>query len=356
MINLSNYEEYFLLYIDNELSKEECEAVESFVHQHPHLASELEMLLETKLPAADAVEFSDKSSLYKAADDSINSNNYEEYFLLHTDKELSASQEEEVEHFVLQHPQLQEEFLLIQRAKLVPEDIKCPDKDRLYKKLAKRVIPLYLTRISIAAAVAGAVVLIGSHWINNYSNHTQIAIHTPQSKPVEQPALSTEKQPDPTLTEKKQSEVVIAQRETKKTAQAPVITAKVINNKPGVPGSKKSNDEQVVVHIEPLPLAQQTAPAPEDNILAVNSTVPKHGKVTGLKPLEEIDENESASSMVYVSNDFTTAKPAVYKELNTDDDDQTLYLGSLQLNKAKVNGLVKKVTHLLGSKNKESNL
>ena len=29
MINLSNYEEYFLLYIDNELSKEKCEAVEA---------------------------------------------------------------------------------------------------------------------------------------------------------------------------------------------------------------------------------------------------------------------------------------------------------------------------------------
>src|SRR4051794_981410 len=92
MINLSNYEEYFLLYIDNELSKEECEAVESFVRQHPHLATELDMLQEAKLPADDAVVFNNKSSLYKAADNSINANNYEEYFLLHTDKELSAKQ------------------------------------------------------------------------------------------------------------------------------------------------------------------------------------------------------------------------------------------------------------------------
>ena len=59
---------------------------------------------------------------------------------------------------------------------------------------------------------------------------------------------------------------------------------------------------------------------------------------------------------MYVSNDYAPAKPAVYKELNTEEEDQTLYVGALQLNKAKVNGLVKKVTHLLGGKNKESNL
>ena len=188
MINLSNYEEYFLLYIDHELSKEECEAVESFVGQHPHLAAELEMLKEAKLPAADPVVFNDKSSLYKAAKDSININNYEEYFLLHTDKELSGKQEEDVEQFVLQHPQVQEEFLLLQRAKLVPENIECPDKHRLYKQPAKRVIPLYITRIAVAAAVISSIVLIGSFLMNNNVNHTQVAINTPQSKAVEKTA------------------------------------------------------------------------------------------------------------------------------------------------------------------------
>ena len=49
MINLSNYEEYFLLYIDNELSKEQCEAVEALARQHPHLAAELNMLKDAKL-------------------------------------------------------------------------------------------------------------------------------------------------------------------------------------------------------------------------------------------------------------------------------------------------------------------
>jgi hypothetical protein len=354
MINLSNYEEYFLLYIDNELSKEECQAVEAFVHQYPHLAAELDMLQGAKLPPADAVVFSNKTTLYKVAENSINIDNYEEYFLLHTDKELTATQEEEVEQFVLQHPQLQEEFLLMQRAKLVPENIEYPDKDRLYKKPAKRVIPLYLARMSVAASVAGIIVLVGSYLMNNNSNHPQVAANTPQNKPIEKIA-TPEKQMGVVLPGKEQDEVVIAKNETKRAAQAPVKVAKVGNEKPVPDNIRGSNKEPVIVRIDPLPAAQQTIPAPEDNT-ASNNVAPQYGHVAGLKPLVETDENEPASTVMYVSNDYTPAKPAVYKELNTDEDDQTLYIGALQLNKAKVNGLVKKVTHLLGTKSRESNL
>ena len=127
----------------------------------PASCCRIDMLQGAKLPPADAVVFSDKASLYKA-DNSINIHNYEEYFLLYTDKELTSTQKEEVEQFVLQHPQLQDEFLLLQSVKLLPEDIECPDKGRLYKQPAKRVIPLYLTRIAVAAAISGAIVLIGA--------------------------------------------------------------------------------------------------------------------------------------------------------------------------------------------------
>ena len=147
----------------------------------------------------------------------------------------------------------------------------------------------------------------------------------------------------------------MAQKESKRKGPVPVKATKVVNDKPALPDNEESNNEPVIVKIDPLPAGQQLIPAPEE-VVANNNTSTKHGKVTGLKPLEEINEHESTSSVMYVSNDFASVKPAVYKELNTDEDNQTLYVGALQLNKAKVNGLVKKVTHLLGSKNKESNL
>ena len=40
-INRDNYEEFFLLYADNELSVQEKNAVEDFVRQHPDLEEEL---------------------------------------------------------------------------------------------------------------------------------------------------------------------------------------------------------------------------------------------------------------------------------------------------------------------------
>ena len=355
MINLSNYEEYFLLYIDNELSREACEAVEAFVREHPHLAAELEILQDTKLPPADAVIFDDKTTLYKATDNCININNHEEYFLLHTDKELSATQEAEVEQFVLQHPQYQEEFLLLQKARLTPEVIECPDKHRLYKQPGKRVVPLYITRMAVAAAVAGVVVLAGNFLLNGKGNHTQVAVKTPQHKAVEQTATPG-KQTTVDLPEERQKDVAVTKNETKKQVQAPVKASKVVNTKPLQPDNKQVNDyEPVVAHIDPLPAIQQTIPTP-DNMIASNNATPKQEHTTVLKPLEEVNEDKYASTVMYVSNNDASAKPAVYKELNTDEDDQTLYIGALQLNKAKVNGLFKKATHLLGGKNKESNL
>jgi anti-sigma factor RsiW len=47
-ITRSNYEEFFLLYVDGELSPEQCDAVEAFTALHPDLQEELTSCL---LPA-----------------------------------------------------------------------------------------------------------------------------------------------------------------------------------------------------------------------------------------------------------------------------------------------------------------
>ena len=42
-INYHNYEECFILYMDNELSGDERRMVEAFVQQHPELKEELDL-------------------------------------------------------------------------------------------------------------------------------------------------------------------------------------------------------------------------------------------------------------------------------------------------------------------------
>ncbi|MCB0777731.1 MAG: hypothetical protein KDB99_15615, partial [Chitinophagaceae bacterium] len=83
-INRLNYEEYFILYMDNELSNEERRQVEAFTEQHPDLKEELELLSQYKLePDADIVYKGKEELLKQNGNTAINSNNYEEWFSLY---------------------------------------------------------------------------------------------------------------------------------------------------------------------------------------------------------------------------------------------------------------------------------
>ena len=63
-INIQNYETYFLLYIDNELSIEDRKEVELFILQDAKYAAELSMLSQTVLEPVD-IEYEDKALLYR---------------------------------------------------------------------------------------------------------------------------------------------------------------------------------------------------------------------------------------------------------------------------------------------------
>ncbi len=62
ILDRTNYEEAFLLYVDGELSAEQNNAVEAFAALHPDLQEELDALLTTKLDS-EAVCFQYKESL-----------------------------------------------------------------------------------------------------------------------------------------------------------------------------------------------------------------------------------------------------------------------------------------------------
>ena len=50
-ITRANYEAYFLMYVDGELTPAQSDAVEAFAALHPDLQEELDLLLTTKLDA-----------------------------------------------------------------------------------------------------------------------------------------------------------------------------------------------------------------------------------------------------------------------------------------------------------------
>src|SRR6476469_25902 len=115
-INRHTYEEFFLLYVDNELSPSDRRAVELFVQENPDLLPELEMLKEAVLSPEEPISI-DKSVLYQHTFP-VTEANFEEYFVLYGDDELTREEKEHVEQFVYRHPQHQAEFEVILRARV----------------------------------------------------------------------------------------------------------------------------------------------------------------------------------------------------------------------------------------------
>lgn len=64
-INRETYEEFFLLYNDNELTLDEKRAVENFVRENPDLETELILLQETVLRQDQSIIFDNKELLYR---------------------------------------------------------------------------------------------------------------------------------------------------------------------------------------------------------------------------------------------------------------------------------------------------
>lgn len=82
-----NYEEYFLLYVDNELSVQDRKAVEDFANSSPGYREELDALLQTQLQVPEALNF-DKSLLFKTDTPAID----DLHLVLYIDDELNEAE------------------------------------------------------------------------------------------------------------------------------------------------------------------------------------------------------------------------------------------------------------------------
>ncbi|MBS1497434.1 MAG: hypothetical protein JSU03_08405 [Bacteroidetes bacterium] len=172
MINRNNYETYFLLYIDNELSDTEKKAVEDFVALHADLEEEFIQLQETVLPM-NKVEFTDKANLFKSqAHDEL----LQENMLLLLDGELNKEQENNITSIIEKDKNLQADWDILQHTKLDPsESISFPYKNTLYKKERDTVIIGQFVKWAVAAAILVAGFFWGASLLNNKNNTEGIA-------------------------------------------------------------------------------------------------------------------------------------------------------------------------------------
>ncbi|MEY2812044.1 MAG: hypothetical protein RI991_1039, partial [Bacteroidota bacterium] len=120
MINLSNYEDWFLLYADGELTVAEQEAVLKFVKQNPSLQEEFDLMMGMRFQPETEIKFADHSTLTA------------EYF-------------NELENTYRFEPDLSIQF---------------PNKENLYKRTAAPVISIF----RFAAVAASTIVTAGLIW------------------------------------------------------------------------------------------------------------------------------------------------------------------------------------------------
>jgi hypothetical protein len=355
IINRHNYEELFLLYVDNELNKAEKEAVEQFVQQNPDLAEEMEMLKQAVLPGEN-IEFEQKEVLYNKPE-GIALNNYEEYFLLAVDNELTQTENEEVEKFVLKHPELQDEFTLLEQTRLQPEEIIYTEKEKLYKKEGKEkpVIFLTWTRVSVAAAIVG---LIAMTWFFTQNNG-----HTPANSFTSVPKNSIKKLPAKAETVKQDSQAIdrdVASIQPKIPAKAEAeIKTKVIVRKGAEPNVKK---EVIAVNVVKNKQTESLVSKVKDDKMTEAPTQDKKAfeQTIASARIDSRNSNvikDDAKDVKFANKPSEQNAPlaaqAVYREIDTQENEEenTFYIGSAEINKTKLKGLFKKATRLFERKN-----
>ena len=159
MITRNNYEEFFLLYVDNELSAADRLIVEKWVAENPDLKEEWHLLLQCRIKPDDHLAFADPQSLFKK-EGALAEDNYLEYFLSYVDGELDHATRMSVEDFVRRHPSLRPEFEKLQQTVSVPDPaIVFENKEILYRKEGDRKVVVFPWRIAAAAVIAGAIAL-----------------------------------------------------------------------------------------------------------------------------------------------------------------------------------------------------
>jgi len=304
-IDRHNYEEFFILYLDKELSDEQRRQVEEFIQNNPDLEEELEVLSHYKFSPETNLVFEQKDQLYKEETLSdIDVNNYQEWMLLYVDAELTPGQQGNLEGFLRKYPARKKELQDLQQARLSPESISFPDKEVLYKRSTrKRPIPLYWWRaaaILLMILLAGTAVLIRN---NNQTPGNEALVNQPGSTtPLEQPPSPDKVFPFPARDEEIIQPSILASKETKQLKQ-PVVP----NNSNNL-GKLNREEKKENLFADQLPGNNLPVHLENQTIATINTT-----------PKENIKEDQLPAIKTELVTNNSTAPSNIINATYTED-------------------------------------
>lgn len=351
-INRNNYEEYFILYADSELTNLQKKEVDRFVEINKDLQQEFNMFQMTVQSADEEIAFPLKNRLYKESGLFIDETNYEEKFILFYDGELNLDEENKVNQFVSNNPQFLSEFNLFSQSKLIADEhMVFGTKHLLLKNESHgKIVPLIYWRALAAAMIAG----LGIWFTFSYFNQAKITSPGIATAPI---AKSINQVSEIKTNEKDTSNLQLATRRKESNDSyavvekvKPTTSVSVVKEKKEVPilADKKEVTESVAQLTEkiknqdkikiqepriqiPQTIDNPTSLAVNDASLAINGKVPSVQIDKEKKP-EEAQNYATATSNVNRANN----ENYIFYNVKTED-----------FNKTKVGGFLRKLKRIV---------
>ena len=350
-ITRHNYEEYFILYMDNELTPEERGMVDAFVLLHPDLKEELDLLLQYKFtPDTDIVFFGKQELLKGQAESLVNLSNYQEYLMLYIDNELNPAQIAAVDQFASENIAVKKELDLLRFTRLQPETIPFPDKASLYRKEEKvRALPVRWWRAAAAILILGFG--LTTLWITNRKPGDSLAAgNTGTKESIKSPAPI---QPDA-------GKDVLATSADTMGRNAVTGTENLAQTKNNTTGfNKQSNgkqqpdkqyqlpepDKKDALASNPQQQPSNNLPKPENNPnytdkqdAVVVTPVPANNNAKGILTKTDVTNSNTSSPQIKQAVDFAVNR----------SDDQGIETAGNDGKKNKLRGFFRKVTRTFG--------
>jgi hypothetical protein len=256
-ITRHNYETFFLLYVDKELSAAERKAVDVFVQENPDLQMELSLLQQTVVNGEDVV-LDKKDWLFMEEDISA----LQENLLLYADNELTAADKNAVDTLLASDKKAQTEWNILQQTRLQPDmAVVFADKQSLYRKEDTRVVGFKWWRAAAAAVLLGFGLWTG---VSVYKNYSAAKTGTEE--------LANSKKTNPgQIKNNTDSGNTTNQPDEKSVTENVTLTAAKKNNDDQVTENiksavEKSNNQNAVSSIENTTVQNSTNKKPDNNL------------------------------------------------------------------------------------------
>lgn len=151
IINIENYEAFYLDFLEGNLKEEETRAFELFLEQHPDLKVDEELPnLSEQLNLSLDRDFLSSMKMFNVTEN-ITENNCEQFMIAAVEEILPTTKKIELNDFLAKRNDLRSEFAFYEKTKLVADfNVTYTEKSSLKKGF---VIPMYAKFVAIAASL-----------------------------------------------------------------------------------------------------------------------------------------------------------------------------------------------------------